>query len=122
MKDRGYYSALYVTLFEVSSQDTDPPLKMKVTSEAMKKILNDFSQDTVELLKADSEEKHAQEIESEAGRQSDIAKALNRMFSSLPEGYLIPKESYDLIIDTYTFSENDVVEMIQKGFLRWKTL
>lgn len=109
----------YQDIFKVSSDDMDLPLGMKISYEAMKDILNDFSQDTVKLLRSFPEE-DLSEIEDEAGRQSDIQNVLSRMFSSLTEGYLIPNEHYDLIIDTSASSPSVIVEMIHRHFLEWK--
>ncbi len=109
----------YQEIFKVSSQDTNFPLEMKVSDEAMKGVLNSFSQDTVKLLESIPGD-NSEEIENEEERQSEIEKALSTMFSSLTEGYLIPKENYDLIIDTSIVSRTAIAEMIQELFLDWK--
>jgi len=118
----------YEAIFKVSEQDTNLPLGMKINEEGMREILNDFSQDAVAFEKEASKKGFSNPIENEKEfeeeleeeHQSDIQKTLNKMFSSLKEGYLVPKDNYDLIIDTSVSSSSEIADLIQKTFLEKK--
>jgi len=92
---------------------------MPVSKESLKDLFNQFSQETVSLLRSISDQDFADEIEDEEGRQVSIQKNLSKLFlGAFEEGYLTPRESYDLIIDTSQVDSKKAMEIILSKFFQ----